>query len=177
MIDRLLQATAAFRQRHATHAVIAGKPAVDEAPLTDLAFAQALKKLRYVESGRFIIGELRVFFDDRAEKYSTAGDQEKAKVLREIANNLRETETTIKTFAEIEQQRTQGATAEKKRTNTVDAEARRWAIKAILVENGWGRSTSSLAKQVWPELVTRGFSVSPRTTERDLKAIFDTTSL
>ena len=66
MIDRLLQATVAFRQRHATHGVIAGDPAVDEAPLTDLALAQALKKLRYVEGGRFIIGEMRIFFDDRA---------------------------------------------------------------------------------------------------------------
>ena len=75
MIDRLLQATAAFRQRHATHQVIAGNPAMDEAPLTDLAFAQALKKLRYVEGGRFIIGEMRTLFDDRAEKYDKAGDR------------------------------------------------------------------------------------------------------
>ena len=105
MIDRLLQATAAFRQRHATHQVIAGNPAVDEAPLTDLAFAQALKKLRYVEGGRFIIGKMRIFFDDRAEKYDKAGDKDKAKALRMIANSLRETETTIKTFVEIEQER------------------------------------------------------------------------
>jgi hypothetical protein len=177
MVDRLVQATAAFRQRHATHRVIAGNPAVDEAPLTDLAFAQALKKLRYVEGGRFIIGEMRIFFDDRAEKYDTAGDKDKAKALRMIANSLRDAETTIKTFVEIEQERTQGATAAKRHANAVDVDARRWAIKAILVENGWGRATPSLAKQVWPELVTRGFPVSQSTTERDLKAIFVTTSL
>jgi len=95
LIDRLLHASAAFRQRHAARRETAGGPAVDEQPLADLAFVRELKKLRYVEDGRFIVAALRTFFDDRATKYEAAGGlygiaclHDGARALRMIADSL-----------------------------------------------------------------------------------------
>jgi hypothetical protein len=68
LINRLSQASVAFRERYAIRG-----PAVDEQPLTDLAFARELKKLRYVENGRFIVAALRTRFEDWATKYEAAG--------------------------------------------------------------------------------------------------------
>jgi hypothetical protein len=184
LIDRLLHATAAFRQRPAVPRELAGTTAVDEQPLADLAFARELKRLRYVEDGYFIVAALRTRFEDWATKYEAAGSlhgigclHDRAKVLRMIADSFQDAETTIRTFVEIEQERTREATAAKRDKNAIDTEARRGAIKAILAEKGWWRSTPSLPKRVWSELAARRVHTSPRTVERDLKAIFDTSSL
>jgi hypothetical protein len=184
LIDRLLHASAAFRQRPAARRETADSAAVDEQSLTDLAFARELKKLRYVENGRFIVAALRTFFDDWATKYAAAGGlygiarlHDRARVLRMLADSFRDAETTIRTFVEIEEERTRGATAAKRDKDAVGVEARHAAIRAILAEKGWRRSTPSLPKQVSSELAARGVRASPRTVERDLKAIFDTSSL
>ena len=178
LIDRLLHATAAFRQRHAARREIAGSAAVNEQPLTDLAFARELKKLRYVDDGRFIVAALRTCFEDWATKYAAAGGlHDRARVLRVLADSFRDTETTIRTLVEIEEERTRGATAARRDKDTVGVEARHAAIRAVLAERGWSRSTPSLPKQVRFELAARGVCTSSRTVERDLKAIFDTSSL
>jgi hypothetical protein len=157
---------------------------VDEPTLADLAFARELKKLRYVEDGCLIVATLRTRFEDWASKYEAAGAlygitrlHDRARVLGMMADSFQDVETTIRTFVEIEQERTRGATAAKRDKNAVNREARHGAIKAILADKGWSRSTPSLPKRVWSELARRGVRASQRTVERDLKAIFDTSSL
>jgi hypothetical protein len=184
LIDRLLHATAALRRRHAARPETAGSPVVDEQPLADLAFARELKNLRYVEGGRFIVAALRTRFEGWATMYEAAGSlngitclHNRAQMLRMIADSFQDAETTIRTFVEIEQERTQRATAAKRDKDAIETETRHGAIKSILAEKGWWRSTPSLPKRVWSELAARGVRVSARTVERDLRAIFDTSSL
>ena len=117
LIDRLLLATAASRQRDAARQ---GSPDVDEQSLGNLAFARELKKLHYVEPGCLIVAALWTRFEDWGTKYEAAGSShgiaclhDRAKVLRAIADSFQDAGTTIRTFVEIEEERTRGATAAK----------------------------------------------------------------
>jgi hypothetical protein len=175
LIDRLEQAITDWRQRHATHG-----PAPDEQPLTELEFAREIKKRGRVEDGQSMVGSLATFFHDWATKYESAFAvygipllQIRTNQLRVLANGFQDAATTIRTYIQIEQERTQEA-IKKKQTTVTDRQA---IIKTILIEKQWGRFTPSLPKQVWSELKARGVTVSPRTIYRDLEAFFDTSSL
>jgi hypothetical protein len=193
LIDRLLHATAASRQRDAARRATAGSTDVDEQPLADLAFARELKKLRYVEDGRFIVAALRTRFEDWATKYEAAGNlhgiaclHDRAKVLRMIADSFQDAGTTIRTFVEIEQERTRGATAAKQNKNAIDTKARHAAIMAVCAQKGWRLDESGIADALATEIKNESrfkgkdgkplFSVSRRTIARDLQTLLATTT-
>jgi hypothetical protein len=192
LIDRLLHATAP-RQRNAARLETAGSPDVDEQPLADLAFARELKTFRYVEEGRSIVAELRTRFADWATKYEAAGSlhgiacfHDRAKILRMIADSFRDTETTIRTFVEIEQERTREATVAKRKKNAIDADARHTAIMAVCAQKGWRLDEPGIADALATEIKNDSrfkrkdgkplFSVSRRTIDRDLRTLLAITT-
>lgn len=189
LIDRLLHATAVSRQHHAARRETAGSPHVDEQPLEDLTFARELKKLRYVEDGRFIVTALRTRFEDWATKYEAvfglykiACLHDRAKVLRIIADSFQDAGTTIRTFVDIEQERTRGATAAKQNKNAIDTKARHAAIMAVCAQKGWRLDEPGIADALATEIKSDSrfkgkdgkpfFSVSRRTIDRDLQTLF-----
>jgi hypothetical protein len=190
LIDRLLHATAALRQRHAAPA---GSPDADEQPPTDLAFARKLKERRYVEGGLLIVAALRTRLGDWAMKYEAEGSlhgiaclHDRAKVVRMIADSFRDTETTIRTYVEIEQERTRQATAAKQKKNAIDTKARHAAIMTICAQRGWGLDEPGIADALATEIKNDSrfkgkdgkplFSVSRRTIDRDLRTLLATTT-
>jgi hypothetical protein len=169
----LLQVTEDFRRRYAK------TETVDSRPLSDLDFARELKKRDGVDDGLFMVESLRQSFLSLALKYEAAFDffgipllQARAHMLRMLTNSFGDAQTVIRTLAQIEQERTQKATSERKRAAAPGIEARRKTIADICEEKGWNRSTRGLLKKVLQKLDEKGQLISKNTVDADLKAIF-----